>query len=438
MTEAASGAMPATRTIKVWRVRVLAATWLSYAGFYFCRKNYAIAKSSVLDSLEITNSELAHIFTAYLVAYMLGQFLTSLLGRRIAARVLLLTGMGITLGCNVVFGFTLLMGPAGYWPMLLFMVVNGFAQATGWPANVGVLSNWLKRRERGRTMAVWATCYQLGSILAKAFAALMLGLLSASWSFWGAAVIMLGVWLLFLFLERDRPEDAGLPPVIEEVEIEVPADEAAGEAQASKPTGLGWNRRIVITIAMMGSTYFAFKFLRYALDSWSPLAIEELFGLPPDQAGYVSTLFDWVGFVGVLVAGWASDRFFRGRRYQVMLAMSGGMVLAFAFLALVGMSSLGLFATGLALCGFMLMGPDSLLSGAGAIDVGGRAGAIVAAGIINGLGSIGPIFQEELIGWMLDHYGLDAAFTLLIGVSVPGIIGIAALAWRSHRGLSSL
>ena len=425
---------PDTRKIKVWRARVLGTTWLSYVGFYFCRKNYAIAKSSILDALQITNSELAHIFTAYLVAYMLGQFLTSFVGRRIAARVLLLTGMGITLLCNICFGFTVLMGPAGYWPLLLLMVVNGFAQATGWPTNVGVLGNWLRRRERGKTMAVWATSYQLGSSLAKGFAALMLGALGVSWSFWGAAVVMLGVWLLFLLFERDKPEDVGLPPIVEEVEIEVPVTPGKDDARP----GLGWSRSVVTTIVMMGTTYFVFKFLRYALESWSPLAIEELFGLPPDQAGYISTLFDWIGFMGVLAAGWVSDLFFKGRRYQVVLIMTIGMVLAFTFLAFIGVHSLWLFATGLALCGFMLMGPDSLLSGVGAIDVGGRVGALVAAGVINGLGSIGPIFQEEVIGWILDHHGHDAAFKLLIGIALLGIIGAVALARRSRAGLSSL
>ena len=95
-------------------------------------------------------------------------------------RALLLTGMGITLVCNVAFGFTYLMGPAGYWPFLSLMVVNGFAQSTGWPGNVGVLGNWLNREDRGRVMAVWATCYQLGSIFAKAFAAFMIAVAGAA------------------------------------------------------------------------------------------------------------------------------------------------------------------------------------------------------------------------------------------------------------------
>ncbi|MBM66300.1 MAG: hypothetical protein CMH55_08720 [Myxococcales bacterium] len=422
-----------SRQMKVWRVRVLTTTWLSYAGFYFCRKNFAIAKSSLLESLQIEKSDLAHIVSAYLLAYMLGQFLTAALSRRYASRLLLLVGMMISLGCNVVFGFAYLSGPAGYWPLLLFNVINGFAQATGWAGNVGILGNWLGRKERGGVMALWATCYQLGSILAKAFATLMLAIASAAWSFWGAAIILMGVWIVFLIFERDRPEDVGLTPMIEEVEV---TDEY--EAQVEAATTGGWQRQVLLSIIFMGATYFVFKFLRYALDSWSPLALKELFGLTEAKAGYISTAFDWVGFLGVLFAGWFSDRFFAGRRYQTVVWMTVGMLGAFAFLAVVGVQSVWLFAIGLSLCGFMLMGPDSLLSGVGAIDVAGRDKAVLAAGIINGLGSIGPIFQEEIIGYLLDHHGYNSVFNLLVGVSALGVIATIYLARRSRRGLSSL
>jgi OPA family glycerol-3-phosphate transporter-like MFS transporter len=423
-----------TQKIRVWRVRILATTWLSYAGFYFCRKNFAIAKSSLLTSLQIDKSDLAHVVSAYLMAYMLGQFLTAILSRKVASRTLLLAGMGISLGCNVVFGFSYLAGPAGYWPLLMFNIVNGFAQSTGWPSNIGILGNWLPRQERGRIMAAWATCYQLGSILAKGFATLMLAVASAAWSFWGASIVMLGVWILFFFLERDSPEDVGLPSLVEEVEVSVTPEAAASHAESGGP----WKRQVLLSITFMGCVYFVFKFLRYALDSWSPLALTELFGLTEASAGYISTAFDWVGFLGVLFAGWASDRFFEGRRYQILVWMTVGMFLSFGFLAFVGVKSVLLFGIGLSLCGFMLMGPDSLLSGVGAIDVGGRRQAVLAAGIINGLGSIGPIFQEEIIGHMLDTGGYDSVFNMLIGVSVLGIIGTLYLAKRSRSGQSSL
>lgn len=429
---------PLTRKARVWRVRILASTWLSYAGLYFCRKNFAIAKSSILDSLAISKTELAHIFTAYLIAYMVGQYLTGFLGRKVATRILLLTGMAVSLGCNVVFGFSYLMGPAGYAPLMIFMVVNGFAQASGWPGNVGILSNWLRRKERGRIMAVWATSYQLGSVLAKTFAAFMLGAFGAVWSFWGAAVVLFGVWILFLLFERDNPEDVGLDPIVEEVEVEVPVDQAPSDRVREDGLFAGWSRNTLLTVVTMGCCYFVFKFLRYALDSWSPLAIEELFAMEAAHAGYISTLFDWIGFLGVVVGGFASDRLFRGRRYQMVVIMTIGMFAAFIFLTFVGVRSVWLFGTGLALCGFMLMGPDSLLSGVGAIDVGGRRGAVVAAGIINGTGSIGPIFQEEIIGRVLDRWGYQSSFYLLIAVAFLGIVGTSYLASRSRRGLSNL
>jgi OPA family glycerol-3-phosphate transporter-like MFS transporter len=316
----------------------------------------------------------------------------------------------------------------------LFNVVNGFAQSTGWPGNVGVLGNWIERKDRGRIMAFWATCYQLGSILAKTFAAFMLAVASAAWSFWGASIVMFGVWILFWLYQRDQPEDVGLPGLVEEVEIEVNSAEADRHQNGEEP----WGRQVLLSVVFMGCCYFVFKFLRYALDSWSPLALKELFGLSDTRAGFVSTVFDWIGFVGVLFAGWASDRFFNGRRYQIIVGMTVGMVFAFAFLAIVGVQSVWAFGIGLSLCGFMLMGPDSLLSGVGAIDVGGRRRAVLAAGIINGLGSIGPILQEEIIGYLLDTRGYESVFDLLIGVCLLGVVGTVYLARRSRRGLCRL
>ena len=423
--------MTQPKTVRIWRTRVLTTTWLSYAGYYFCRKNFAIAKSSLLETLQIDKSDLAHIVTAYLIAYTLGQFMTAFMSQKVATRRLLLSGMAITLVCNIIFGFTTLMGPAGYWPLLIFNVVNGFAQSTGWPGNVGVLGSWLSRDERGGVMAIWATCYQIGSILAKAFAAFMLAVASAAWSFWGAAIIMLGVWIAFYIFQRDSPEAAGLEQLVEPVDV-TEAEAAALDDGGSLPP------RVMLSIIWMGSVYFVFKFLRYALDSWSPLAIKELFDLPVATAGYISTAFDWVGFVGVLFAGWASDRFFKGKRTQTIVAMTIGMFAAFVFLGTVGTQSVLMFGIGLSLCGFMLMGPDSLLAGVGAIDVGGRNRAVMAAGLINGLGSIGPVFQEELIGYLLDNHGYDAVFNTLIIVSGIGIAGTLALAARSRRGDSHL
>ena len=67
-----------------WRVNVFAATWMAYAGYYFCRKAFGIVKVPLKELLQVDDFALAHIWTAYLVAYMCGQFLAGWLGSRYA------------------------------------------------------------------------------------------------------------------------------------------------------------------------------------------------------------------------------------------------------------------------------------------------------------------------------------------------------------------
>jgi len=412
--------------IRKWRVRVFTATWLSYAGFYFCRKTFGIVKGPLKEALGVSTLEIAHLWTAFLVAYMLGQFMTAALGRKFTSRTLLVAGMGLSLLANAGMGGALAASSDPYLLMLVLMIINGFAQSTGWAGNVGIMANWTRRAERGTVMALWATCYQLGSVFAKLFAAFMYGWLGLSWSFGGASLILFAVWGVFLFWGQEQPEDVGLEPLEVEVTEEVPIEEGRD------PSALSGN--VLRAIIAMGLVYFCFKFLRYAVDSWSTLILEESFGLSTVMAGTLSTAFDWVGFVGVFFAGWVSDRYFGGIRSPVIFAMSAGMLGSAVLLWLFGMSSFWMFACCLGLLGFMLMGPDSLLSGTSAIEVGSRRTAVFAAAIINGLGSIGPIVQEPVIGWLMSNHGTESVFILMVGVALLGTIGTGLL-WRGSKRL---
>jgi sugar phosphate permease len=88
--------------------------------------------------------------------------------------------------------------------------------------------------------------------------------------------------------------------------------------------------------------------------------------------------------------------------------------------------------------GFMLYGPDTLLCGAAAVEVAGNHNAIAVAGIVNGLGSIGPIFQEEIIGWLMGgeastQNGIRNVSLLTLGVSIAFVLCMAILTWHMSR-----
>ena len=87
-----------------WQIRIFSATWLAYAGYYFCRQPFFIVKADLAQSFNLSPVEIAHLGTSYLAAYMIGQFSSAFIGKRLGPRLLLLAGMAIPFSRGSEFG----------------------------------------------------------------------------------------------------------------------------------------------------------------------------------------------------------------------------------------------------------------------------------------------------------------------------------------------
>ena len=408
-----------TREHRSWRMRILVSTYLGYGGFYLTRKVFTLCKTPIVEELGWNLGDTAHIWTAFLVAYMVGQFICSYLGRRWGPRVLLLCGLGLSILCNLVFGFT-----TSYATFLVFMAFNGLLQAAGWPACVGAVSEWLRVHERGRIIGIWTTNHILGSIMVKTLtgmflgmSGLFLGLAGWRWAFFGCTAIAFGLWWLIYFWQRNKPEDVGLAPLVTHDEV----DQQSIEASKEEHVAFGDYLRLALhpIVLIMGAAYFCVKFLRYALDSWLP-AFLSVQGLDADMASYYSQGFDIAGMAGTIVAGYMLDKWFRGNWAALCLVLGVGTILGYLAVMYLGVSPLTI-ALCYCLVGFMLYGPDMLLSSAGAVEIAGAKNGVAIAGIVNGLGSIGPIVQEEVIGLLVRgdvEKGIANTNILALGTSI--------------------
>lgn len=369
------------RSLRRWRWRIFASTWLCYAGLYFCRKPFSIAKKDLGDALHFGPATLALIYSAYLIAYTAGQFLSGAIGPRFGPRAMLLTGMAVSAGTAVGFGFA----DETAWFVAL-MILNGLAQATGWSNGVGNMAAWTPQGERGTVMGFWATNFQAGGVLANTLAAFMLARAGFRWAFFSGAAVLLLVMIFFWFNQANKPEDKGFPAL--------PEDTAkAGQ----KAVGGPWDRRTWALVLLIGGAYFGMKFIRYALWSWAPYVLQRNFGLRGDSAGYLSTVFDVCGVAGVIALGAASDRLFKGRHAVASFVMILGLVGATLAAMTVGSQSAVIFTICMGAMGFTLYGPDALMTGAAVMDLVGK-NTVRASGIIGGLGAAGSVLQEVLIG----------------------------------------
>jgi len=415
------------RSERVWRWRIFAITWMAYAGFYLCRRNFSVVMPLLTRDLGYSNLQLANVIFGYSLCYSCGQFLFGPLADRFGSR------LTVTLGLLISVGATLLMGFAPALAALTVLCcVNGLGQSAGWPGLVKNMAPWFRHEQRGVVMGWWTTNYVIGGFLATVFATFVA---THNWSgpgtgwqrgFWAPAVLLFAITLLFAALVRNRPSDAGLPEL---------ASSDPGRAAGAVPAG-DWRMFLrmlgdleVWTIAW-GCAFS--KVIRYSFLFWLPLYMTQRLRYSPQQAGYTSSLYEFVGFAGAILAGYISDKFMHARRLPVAAVMLWGLALmCWLHPRFAAMGQIAL-AVNISLIGIMNFGPDTLLQGAASQDAGAKWGVGVASGFISGFGSVGQLFSPYLVAWIAGKYGWDSLF---YGFVVIALIGGALLAtqWSRER-----
>lgn len=404
------------RQLFALQLRAFILTWICYASYYLTRKNLAVVKSRLHTDLGVSTFELASLDTAYLIAYAAGQFLSGAVGDRIGSRRLLTLGLIGSASTALVFGLS-----STFFPMFVAFAVNGVFQSTGWSGNLKAIQPFLHTRYRGRVMGFWSTNYQVGGLAATALATYLLVHFGWRRAFTLPALWVLGMGVAIHFLLIEKPEDRGLPAIEAEARSKLLA-----RPDSDAVPGISMFRLLGEPLMLtLGGAYFGLKLIRYSLLFWLPFYLRQHFHYTESQAGYLSLPFEIGGIVGSVVVGWVSDRYFRTQRLRAaaFAVLLLGSALYF-YQALGGESLLG-NALLLGAVGFLLFGPDSLLSGTVAQELGGSQATGSVAGVINGIGSVGAIFSPMLVAWVSGRFGWSALFYGFVVVTLLASLLIA-------------
>ncbi|PAU60550.1 MFS transporter [Pseudomonas sp. PICF141] len=384
-------------TIKRWRVQIFAITWLAYAAFYFTRKAFSVAKLGIAEDPTFTLDKMAmaNLDAIYLAAYAIGQFTWGILADRFGPRVVVLGGLLISAIAALV------MGSFATLPIFATcMLIQGLAQSTGWSGLCKNIGSFFPAEQRGRVLGLWSSCYAFGGLVASPFAGWWAYTLIGTWqaAFISSAAVVGLVAVLFFIFQRNKPEDVGLPAV--EPEPALTAEEAHAQSKISVLEPL---REILRnrTVLVLGLAYFLLKPARYAILLWGPVIVfEQMPTVGKVGAAIIPTAFELAGLLGPILLGLASDKLYGARRMPAcvlsLLALTVSLAL---FMGALHTGSVLLVVALLFVMGLTLYGPDSMISGAAAIDFGTAKAGATAAGFVNGCGSVGAILGGLLPGY---------------------------------------
>ena len=421
-------------SFKYWQWRVIICSMIGYAMFYFVRKNFSFVIPLLQEQFpEITKATFGAIMSAGGIIYGISKLINGVIGDRTNARWHLVLGLAVCVAVNFIFGFsdklsTLITGategPDFIGGIVLIMsilyIVNQIFQGCGFAPCNHLMVNWVPPHELATKMSIWNTSHSVGAFVA----AVLCGYLT-SWQmcFWvPAAISLFGVFFIIVTL-RDTPKSVGLPEL---PKVEGELDDEAGKDKKEWRKFLMHKVFLNPIVWVLAITDLFVYVVRFAILDWGPSMLQDM-GLSKALSGWTVAIFEVAGCLGMIFAGYISDKLFKSRSQRVCAIEM--VLVALCLVALHFIQDLHtpvLFLIVLALAGFFLYGPQALLGVVASNEVSKKA-ASSAVGIIGFMSYVSTLITGYPLGKFADNFGWHPIFILMAGFAVVGFIIIATL-----------
>lgn len=404
--------------------------WITYGSFYFCRNNLGVALPGLQAEFGYTKAQLGTVLMSLKLAYGVGQFINGQLAERFSPRKLLALGLLASAALNVVFG-----GATALYFLTFIWACNGYVQALGWPPTMRVAANWFPPTQRGRAIGIIGTGYQLCGALTFVVA----GWAAQQFGWRGAlyvpAVLVAASAVHMLFFLKDAPAADGCGTGVPPVGISDHGQDA--HATVPIPAARSFRANLAITLGnpalwLVALALCLLDACRYGFTDWGVTHLKEVLSDNVSTAAFKYAVLPFGGIAGAYWSGWATDRYFGGRRAPVVC----GLLVVLALLGLgydrvihwgFGPSIAILFAIG-----FCIFGAQVLLVGTMPVDLARQGTAAAAAGFVNFMGYMGAAAGDKLTGHIAQDYGWEFAVRFWAACALGGAIAIAAL-WNTGR-----
>lgn len=242
-----------------------------------------------------------------------------------------------------------------------------------------------------------------------------------------AIIALLGAVGIFAGL-RDTPKSVGLPE-LENTKTSIGDDNMDKAAYKKFVMEKVYKNKLIWILAV--ADFFVYV-VRFSVLDWGPKFLTEARDMSYAYAGWTVAIFEIFGIIGMLVAGWATDRFFAGRSHRTcVMCMLGASIFMTAFYLLPNDVHPLILICVLAMAGFCIYGPQALV-GIAAANLATKKAAATANGITGIFGYLSVFVSGLGVGVLVDNFGWNYVFLGMIGMAVIGMV-VFLLMWSAKR-----
>ena len=372
------------KSYKYWRIRTFYAMYIGYVFYYFTRKSFIFAMPALIADLGFSITDLGILASILSITYGVSKFASGILGDRSNPRYIMSFGLIITGFINIFFGMS-----SSIYAFAIFWGLNGWFQGFGWPPACRLLTHWYSQKERGTWWSLWSTSHNVGGAIIPLLVAFCVLHYGWRYAMYVPGVLCIVVGLFIMNRLRDTPQSLGLPSI-----ENFKDDHVKGEARDKKEREFTVKEILFKYILknkiiwMLGISYFFVYIVRQGVNDWSAMFLIDTKGYKEVSANLTITAFEIGGFFGMLVAGFASDYIFKGRRVPVMVLYMVAILIPFLGLIMIKTTAVTLDIILLGAIGFFIFGPQMLI-GCTAADFSHKKAAATATGFVGCFAYIG-------------------------------------------------
>jgi OPA family sugar phosphate sensor protein UhpC-like MFS transporter len=403
-----------------WRWRIFVGMYVGYVFYYFTRKSYTCIMPLLMRDLHLTKSDLGALGSILALTYGLSKFLSGVLADRSNPRVFMSIGLICTGVLNILFGAS----SSILW-FAIFWGLNGWFQGWGWPPCAKLLTHWYSQKERGTWWGMWNSSHNVGGAIIPIVVGVSAQLLGWRFGMYIPGLMCIAVGVFIFYTLRDTPQSLGLPP-IEKFKNDATAPVKVGEENLSMKEMLFKYVLNNYYIWVLAIAYFFVYVIRGAVNDWSALFLMETRGYSLVTANASIVWFEVGGLIGSLVAGWASDKIFSGRRGPINVLFSLGVIGALAGLWFMPVGYLVFDYALIFIIGFLIFGPQMLI-GIAAAELSHKKAAGSATGFIGWVAYLGQAAAGYPLSKATEWWGWEGCFLVLVLCGIMTVLLLSPL-----------
>ncbi|WP_199062378.1 phosphoglycerate transporter PgtP [Serratia sp. ASV30] len=422
-------------TYQRYRMQALLSVFLGYLAYYIVRNNFTLSTPYLKEHLDLSATQIGMLSSCMLIAYGISKGVMSSLADKANPKVFMACGLVLCAIVNVGLGFS-----SAFWIFAALVVFNGLFQGMGVGPSFITIANWFPRRERGRVGAFWNISHNIGGGVVAPIVGVAFAVLGSE--HWQSAsyIVPAGVAVLFalvvLWLGKGSPRSEGLPALEqmmpeETIRVKTGVQEQAPENMSAFQIFCTYVLRNKNAWYVSLVDVFVYM-VRFGMISWLPIYLLTEKHFSKEQMSIAFLFFEWAAIPSTLLAGWLSDKLFKGRRMP--LAM---ICMVMIFICLIGYwksDSLLMVTIFAAIVGCLIYVPQFLAS-VQTMEIVPSFAVGSAVGLRGFMSYIfGATLGTSLFGVMVDNMGWHGGFYLLMG----GVVCCILFCYLSHRGVLAL